>query len=100
MEAKPRHGCGAEVGQKLKNLPPIGDLLVSNSDEFNPDPNQPSEIVEFTVQGQFVGEISVDANPGGAFGLKASKVIGNIYHFAAVDDNANTITIWTLNAGH
>ena len=79
---------------------PNGDLLVSNSDEFNPDPNQPSEIVEFTVQGQFVGEISVDANPGGAFGLKASKVIDNIYHFAAVDDNANTITIWTLNAGH
>jgi hypothetical protein len=79
---------------------PNGDLLVSNSDEFNTDPNQPSEIVEFTVQGQFVGEISVDANVGGAFGLKASKAIDNVYRFAAVDDNANTITIWTLNAGN
>lgn len=39
---------------------PNGDLLVSNSDGINPDPNQPSEIVEFTMDGQFVGEISVD----------------------------------------
>ena len=79
---------------------PNGDLLVSNSDEFNVDPNQPSEIVEFTVKGQFIGEISVDPNQGGAFGLKASKVIDNLYHFAAVDDNANNITIWTLEAGN
>jgi hypothetical protein len=77
---------------------PNGDLLVSNSDEFNVDPNQPSEIVEFTVNGLFVGEISVDPNLGGSFGLKATKVIDNAYRFAAVDDNTNTITIWTLNA--
>ena len=79
---------------------PNGDLLVSNSDEFNTDPNQPSEIVEFTVKGQFVGEISVDPNLGGAFGLKATKATDNVYHFAAVDDNANHITIWTLEAGN
>jgi hypothetical protein len=79
---------------------PNGNLLVSNSDEFNPDPNQPSEIVEFTVTGQFVGEISVDPNQGGAFGLKATGVSDNSYRFAAVDDNQNTITIWTLNAGN
>jgi hypothetical protein len=78
---------------------PNGNLLVSNSDEFNSDPNQPSEIVEFTVTGQFVGEISVDSNFGGAFGLKATGVNDNSYHFAAVDDNQNIITIWTLNAG-
>jgi hypothetical protein len=79
---------------------PNGDLLVSNSDEFNVDPNQPSEIVEFTVKGQFVGEISVDPNLGGAFGLKATRAIDNVYRFAAVDDNANHITIWTLNTGN
>ena len=78
---------------------PNGDLLVSNSDEFNVDPEQPSEIVEFTVKGHFVGEISVDPNVGGAFGLKTTKVIDDVYRFAAVDDNANTITIWTLNTG-
>ena len=60
---------------------PNGNLLVSNSDEFNVDPNQPSEIVEFTVTGQFVGEISVDPNLGGAFGLKATKVNDNSLSF-------------------
>jgi hypothetical protein len=80
-------------------LAPNGDLLVTNSDEFNVDPNQPSEVVEFTVDGNFVGEISLDPNPGGAFGLKATKVIDNVFRFAAVDDNTSSITIWTLNAG-
>jgi hypothetical protein len=42
----------------------------------------------------------VDPNLGGAFGLKATKAIDNLYRFAAVDDNANHITIWTLNAGN
>lgn len=79
---------------------PNGNLLVSNSDEFNVDPNQPSEIVEFTVTGQFVGEISVDPNLGGAFGIKATGVNDNSYRFAAVDDNAVNVTIWTLNAGN
>jgi hypothetical protein len=81
-------------------LAPNGDLLVTNSDEFNVDPNQPSEVVEFTVDGNFVGEISLDPNPGGTFGLKATKVIDNVFRFAAVDDNTSSITIWTLNAGN
>ena len=34
-----------------------------------PDPNQPSELVEFTVDGEFVKEISLDPTPGGSFGL-------------------------------
>ena len=102
------HGTGAVIyadqvhlhGALAMVFGPNGNLLVSNSDEFNTDPNQPSEIVEFTVTGQFVGEISVDPNLGGAFGLKATKVIDNTYRFAAVDDDANTIKIWTLSAGH
>ena len=40
------HGALAMV------LAPNGHLLVSNSDGINPDPNQPSEIVEFTVHGE------------------------------------------------
>jgi hypothetical protein len=46
------HGALAMV------LAPNGHLLVSNSDGINPDPNQPSEIVEFTVHGQFIGQLS------------------------------------------
>jgi hypothetical protein len=46
-------------------LAPNGDLLVANSDVINPDANQPSEIVEFTVGGRFVKQLSVDPGQGG-----------------------------------
>ncbi len=74
---------------------PNGDLLVSNSDVINSDPNQPSEIVEFTKNGQFVSQLSVDPNQGGSFGL-ATNVTGNISHLVAVDDNAANLTIHTI----
>ncbi len=48
---------------------PNGDLLVSNNDAINGDPSQPSEIVEFTITGLFVKEISMDPAQGGSFGL-------------------------------
>ena len=50
-------------------MAPNGHLVVANSDGSNANPNQPSELVEFTVNGQFVGEQSVDPNNGGAFGV-------------------------------
>jgi hypothetical protein len=72
-------------------------LIVSNNDAINPDPNQPSEIVEFTTEGTFVREISVDQNPGGSFGLNvaASKDAARL---AFVDDNTNSLAIWILEA--
>jgi hypothetical protein len=75
---------------------PNDHLLVTNNDVINPDPNQPSEIVEFTKDGQFVKETSVDPNLGGSFGL-AVNVGPETTIFGAVDDNTATITIWTLN---
>jgi hypothetical protein len=76
---------------------PNGHLLVTNNDGINPDPNQPSEIVEFTIQGQFVKEISVDPAGGGAFGLAVhTGPFGSV--FAAVDDNTATLFRWQLNA--
>jgi len=74
---------------------PNGHLLVTNNDGINPDPNQPSEIVEFTKQGDFVKEISVDPAQGGSFGLAVSSSNGQSI-FAAVDDNTGTLMIWTL----
>jgi hypothetical protein len=74
---------------------PNGDLLVSNNDAVNPDPNQPSEIVEFTISGLFVKQLSVDPNFGGAFGLNV-QTSGQIAKFAAVDDNQSILDIWTL----
>ena len=76
---------------------PNGHLLVSNSDGINADPSQPSEIVEFTIKGQFIGELSVDATPGGAFGLSLVGLNDNKIRFAAVDDNANVLKLMTVN---
>ena len=74
---------------------PNGHLLVSNSDVINSDPNQPSEIVEFTKDGRFVRELSVDPAQGGSFGLAVRSMRDGAV-FAAVDDNASTLTIWTI----
>src|SRR5665213_2405277 len=77
-------------------LAPNGNLLVSNNDGINSDPNQPSEIVEFTTGGRFVKQLSVEPNQGGAFGL-AVLAKGDKAVFAAVDDNTSTLLIWTLD---
>jgi hypothetical protein len=71
-------------------LLPNGNLLTANSDAQNADPNQPSELVQFTTAGQFVGQWSVDPANGGAFGVTVATVNGQL-RFATVDDNANTV---------
>jgi hypothetical protein len=82
-------------GALAMTMAPDGHLLVSNNDVINPDQNQPSEIVEFTTDGQFVKQLPVDPNQGGSFGL-------NVYpgqfstKFAAVDDDQNKLSIWSL----
>src|SRR4029077_2558502 len=76
---------------------PNGHLLVSNSDVLNADSEQPSEIVEFTKQGQFVKQLSVDPAQGGSFGLAVSTNLQTqTALLAAVDDNTATLTVWTL----
>ena len=50
-------------------LAPNGDLIPPNGDAVNGDPAQPSEIVELTKSGEFVGQFNVDAGQGGAFGI-------------------------------
>lgn len=77
-------------------MAPNGHLIVSNSDVINPDPKQPSELVEFTKDGHFVAELSLDPNFGGSFGLAFAAPEKNSVRFAAVDDNVPNITIWTL----
>jgi hypothetical protein len=75
---------------------PGGHLLAAQSDLINGDPNQPSEIVEFTTSGKFVKQLSVDPAQGGAFGLNI-RFFEGVAYFAAVDDNAPNISVWTLN---
>lgn len=82
-------------GPLAMTMAPNGHLLASNNDAINPDPNQPSEIVEFTVSGKFVKQLSVDPAPGGSFGLNVMTG-DEVSTFAAVDDNSSTLMIWKL----
>ena len=79
-------------------LAPNGDLITANGDAVNPDPNQTSELVEFTPGGQFVGQFEIDPAAGGGFGLAASNV-GGVSRLAAVDDNTSTLDVWSFQTG-
>jgi hypothetical protein len=74
---------------------PNGHFLVANSDGSNADPNQPSELVEYSATGQFLAQMPVDPNNGGAFGLAVNNLGWGTIRLGAVDDNANTLNIWT-----
>ncbi|MGC1320784.1 MAG: hypothetical protein WA849_01255 [Candidatus Udaeobacter sp.] len=74
---------------------PNGHLIVSNSDVINSNPRLPSEYVEFTKQGQFVSQLSIDFAQGGAFGLAVNSNAQESV-FAAVDDNTATLIVWAL----
>jgi hypothetical protein len=87
------HGALAMV------LAPNGNLIVTNSEVINSEPNQPSEMVEFTVDGQFVAERSADSSQGGAFGLGIMRGEHGVVTFAAVDDITSSLEIWTLELG-
>jgi hypothetical protein len=72
-----------------------GDLISAQGDAVNPDPKQPSEIVEFTAGGQFVSQFSVDSAPGSAFGL-ALRPREDGFVFATVDDTTAALDIWVV----
>jgi hypothetical protein len=76
-------------------LTPNGHLLIANSDATNIDPNQPSEIVEATTGGRFLGQYSIDPNAGGAFGVAVQYVGWNTLKVAAVNDNQSALRMWT-----
>jgi hypothetical protein len=77
-------------------LAPNGDLIVSNGDAIDAT-SDVNEIVEYTARGKFVTEMPVDTTgtPGGAFGIALISFDDRI-HFAAVDDNSNSVTVWSL----
>jgi DNA-binding beta-propeller fold protein YncE len=76
-------------------LLPNGNLITSNGDAVNPDPAHPSELVEFTPTGKFVGETSIDPLQGSAFGI-AAEVQGDDFIFAAVNDDTNSLEVWSI----
>jgi hypothetical protein len=94
------HGTGSLIYQDPAHLrgplglvlAPNGDLLTSNGDAINGDPTQPSEIIEFTPAGAFVGQLSVDSAQGAAFGLAISMTKHRLT-LAAVNDGTNTLDL-------
>jgi hypothetical protein len=80
-------------------LAPNGDLVSAQGDAVNPskDPNGQSEIVEFTPEGRFVDQISVEPmTNGSAFGLAVEPKSGGGFQFAAVDDALNVLDLWVV----
>ena len=79
-------------------LAPNGDLVTANGDAVDPstDPQQASVIVEFTPDGRFIAQMQVDPTAGAAFGLAFGLDSNGQSQFAAVNDNTNTATVWTL----
>jgi len=76
---------------------PNGNLLVANGDAVNSDGLHPSEIVEFTKWGRFIGEYNVDPSQGGAFGIDTSRDATAGFNYAVVDDVTNTLSVQRLN---
>lgn len=77
-------------------LAPNGDLISSQGDAVNPDPNQQSEIVEFTPKGKFVAQFSIEPQQvGAAFGI-ALSTSKHSFIFAAVDDFLNRLLIYEV----
>jgi hypothetical protein len=71
-----------------------GDIMVANSDGSNVNPERPSTIIEYNTSGGFIAQFSVDPNNGGAFGI-ATQQRTDAVRFAAVDDNASSVTLWS-----
>lgn len=83
---------------------PNGHLITSNGDA--PTVSAPlgpstqtlnSEIVEFTKNGKFVAEFSIDSANGGAFGIAVAPLPFGFARLAAVDDATNEVTVFTLS---
>ena len=76
-------------------LAPNGDLLTTNGDAVNVDANQPSELIEFTPEGQFVGELSLDPALGAAFQVIVQSTHKKVT-VATVNDDLNTLDFRTI----
>jgi hypothetical protein len=78
-------------------LAPNGNLITANGDGVNVGGTQ-NELVEFTKEGTLVATYQLDGGAlGAAFGI-ATSFSQRAVRFAAVDDDLNTLTIWTLRS--
>ena len=76
-------------------LAPNGDLLTTNDDAINGDPDNPSEVIEFTTSGQFDGQFSLDPAQGAAFAILIEN-LGKSVTIASVNDDTSTLDFRTI----
>ena len=69
-------------------MAPDGNLIAAQGDAVNSDQRQPSELVEFTTKGKFIGQFSISTEQAGAFGVATSSTRRQ---FAAVNDITNSV---------
>lgn len=72
-----------------------GDLISTQGDIIHPRKNRPSEVVEFSPEGKFVDQFSVDPVFGSAFGIALRNLDGG-FVFSTVDDNTAVLDIWNV----
>jgi len=78
-------------------LAPNGHLVTANGDAVNAG-GTPNDLLEFTTEGVLIATYQLDGGaPGAAFGIAIGRSERAV-KFAAVDDNLNTVTIWTLRS--
>lgn len=78
-------------------LTPKGNLIIANGDAVAAGARK-NDLVEFTPHGNLVATYQLDAGPaGGAFGIAITASHGGV-RFAAVDDDLNTVTVWTVHS--
>ena len=88
---------GVPTSDVLTNPFPSGLLApVGNSLGTSAGLGSSFSLVSPTTKSPRVSQYSVDANNGGAFGLAVAKAGNGAVRFAAVDDNANTLSIRTV----
>ena len=56
-----------------------------------------ARLVEFTTTGQFVTQLSIDPNNGGAFGLALTVAADGTITLIATDDNADQLKFYSFN---
>lgn len=77
-------------------IAPNGHFVTANADPAaHVDPSQPSELVEFTVDGHFVRQFSIDPNNGSSFAILNTSS-GDANQFAYVDDFSSILNVVRL----
>ena len=96
------HGTGTLLIQDQDHLHgPVGlalgpqdTLLVSNNDSVNPDPSQPSTVVLYSREGQYLGEQSLSPALGGISGIDLATGKGRTFTLAVADDATNALDLY------